>query len=531
MPKRSSCAHQFLFSRHDRAAVQKGYVIMTSLDPRVRSGVGKPPRSSSLSERRAWSTVVVAALAVQSAAWVASSPARATDATPNIEANDVAVPPLPVGIGAGSEVPAESLPGRLSLAQAEDIALKNQPTLRQARANTDAAQGRVEQARAGYLPQVAFNAGYELTTSNPAPRPGAGPLGATMPSLSGSTYNYFNFGLTGSQLIYDFGLTSNRWRAAEANHDSVEASENTSLTQLVANVRKAYFQTRAQQDLVTVGEESVRDQKRHVQQVESYVKVGLKAEIDLASVQTDLANAEVQLITATNNVRLAKAQLAQSMGIMTHGEYQLTDADLAAPPDEDAPLDTLVDDAVRARPEMATLIQQRRGQALTLASDRGGYGPSLGATGSLTEVGASSSQSGPTAALGNLVPNGFLGLSLSWGLFQGGLTKGQVHEASATLRALDAQVDILRLQIRVDVEQAQLSVQSAKATAGAADKALTNARKQHELAEARYAHGLGNIIELNDAQVTYINAEAQLVQTRYGILIARAQLLGALGRR
>ncbi len=63
----------------------------------------------------------------------------------------------------------------LTLSQAEESALRNQPTLRQAQAQTDAAQGRVEQARSGYLPQAAFNGVYERTTFQPRPTPGITP--------------------------------------------------------------------------------------------------------------------------------------------------------------------------------------------------------------------------------------------------------------------------------------------------------------------------------------------------------------------
>src|SRR5581483_4370344 len=54
---------------------------------------------------------------------------------------------------ADDEASAEK-PRTLTLSQAEESALRYQPTMRQARAQTDAAQGRVEQARAGYLPQA-----------------------------------------------------------------------------------------------------------------------------------------------------------------------------------------------------------------------------------------------------------------------------------------------------------------------------------------------------------------------------------------
>ena len=65
----------------------------------------------------------------------------------------------------------------------------------------------------------------------------------------------------------------------------------------------------------------------------------------------------------------------------------------------------------------------------------------------------------------------------------------------------------------------------------ASQDALVNARDQLRLAEARYAQGLGSVIELGDAQVAVTAAAAQDVQARFNLSAARAQLMSALGVR
>ena len=77
---------------------------------------------------------------------------------------------------------------------------------------------------------------------------------------------------------------------------------------------------------------------------------------------------------------------------------------------------------------------------------------------------------------------------------------------------------------------AQLAVTAAKATIGSAQEAAVNAHEQRRLAEQRFATGVGSIIELFDAQVADTAAATQLVQARYQLSSARAQLLWALGR-
>jgi outer membrane protein len=168
------------------------------------------------------------------------------------------------------------------------------------------------------------------------------------------------------------------------------------------------------------------------------------------------------------------------------------------------------------------LDQQRQFKELTISSIKGGYGPYLTASGGAAESGQS---------LSNLGPSWNVGAALTWPIFQGGLTKGQVREAEGNLDATHAEIEAEKLQVRVDVEQAMLNVRAAKATIAATEEALTNARTQLSLAEGRYAAGVGSIIELGDAQVASTNAAAQVVQAKLNLAAARAQLDAALGRR
>ncbi len=429
----------------------------------------------------------------------------------------------------------------LTLSQAEATALRNQPTIQQSHGLLEAAEGRVEESRSGYLPQVTLNGTYERSTGNFAPRPGALPAGTAGTGMTGTgttgtgttgtntapvswdpKYNYFLFGATATQLIYDFGLTSGKWRSAGASRDAAFDNTRTAELQTLLNVRRAYFQVRAQHDLVAVAEESLRNQEKHVEQTRAFVKTGIQPDINLATVLTALANAKVQLVMAQNNFEVAEAQLAQAMGVPVAGRFAITDEEMQPVPGEDGPSGPLADRALRVRPEVANLVDQRRAQELTVASLRGAYAPSLGAIANVSDNGV---------AIDGLVPNWYAGLVLSWNIFQGGLTRGQVREAKGTLENLAGQEAAERLQVEVDVEQGRLGIQAAKATIGAAEEAAVNARDQLTLAEKRYAHGLGSAVELGDAQVAYTTAEAQRVQAQFNLASARAQLLAALGDR
>jgi outer membrane protein len=411
----------------------------------------------------------------------------------------------------------------MTLAQIEQVALGQQPQVLVARAATSIAQAQADQARAPLLPQVIGSAGYTRETGNYAPRPGAIPttLGVGGGSLFSQSYDYWQLGLSATQLIYDFGQTVGKLHAANATVEAQRASEQVARLGVLLNVRRAYFNARAMKELVDVAKETLDDQNKHLVQVQAFVQVGTQPPIALAQQKAAVANALVQLITSQNNYDTAKAQLNQAAGLIGGTEYEVGDETMPMLEDEDQPLEALASKGLAARPEMLVLVRQRDVQDALVASAKGTYGPTISAGAGITDYGVQ---------LDQLVPNWSAGLTVTLPIFQGGLTKGLVRQAEAGLESVDAQRALEELQVRLDVDSARLAVRAAKATIGAVDDALTSAREQLRLAEQRYATGVGNIIELNDAQVAYTTAAAQVVQARYSLSTARAQLLAAMGR-
>lgn len=457
--------------------------------------------------------------------------------TPGVPATPGALPPS-----------ATATSGRVvSLNEAQRNAIQNQPQIHQAKAATAAAVGRVWEARSGYLPQLTATAEYERTTLNTGLTSKAATTttmmtGATMPSAPTSTptspwtfYNLLTAGISASQLIYDFGQTSERWRAANRATESLEWTEKATVNTVLLNVRTAFFMARADKALAAVAADTLANELKHLAQVMGNVSVGIAAEIDLATERTTVANDRLALIQAQNNYDTARVQLNVAMGVSSNSPYDVADDGLAPIEGEDESTEALAARGLASRPEIQSLEKEKQYGELTVRSLKGGYGPTLSAIGGLS---LSDAFGGSGAALGSggtelntgAVPTAYVGALLVWPLFQGGLTAGQVREAEGNLGVTDAQLDQERLQVRLDVEQARLGVRTYKVAITTADEVLTNARYQLKLAEKRYAAGIGNIIELGDAQVAVTSASAQRVQADYNLATARAQLLAALGR-
>jgi len=400
----------------------------------------------------------------------------------------------------------------LTLDEAVKLARQGQPALRVARAATAAAEARRGEALSGFLPRLDASLGYLRLSGN---LPGT--------AESWDSTGRWTASASASMVVWDFGTTLGRYQSASALATAQQASERATTAQVLYNVRNAYFAARARKDLVTVAEETLANQQAHLEQVEGFVSVGTRPEIDLAQARTDRANAEVTRIGAVANYQTAKAQLNQAMGIEASTEFDVANDQLPAVTGEDATLEQLVDEALKARPEVAAMEAQLRASEATVTAARGGWYPSLGVSAGMSDIGTG--LKGPDATW-----NWSAGATLNWNLFQGGMTSSLVREAQAGVESVRADLASLRLQVRLDLEQARFAVASARAKLVATEEALTNARERLRLAEGRYYAGSGSALEQSDAQLQVTLAAAQRVGAEYELSTARAQLLVALGR-
>jgi outer membrane protein len=421
----------------------------------------------------------------------------------------------------------------VTLEQAERAAEAQKPEVRIAQANTAAGVARTEQARAPLLPQVKLEGLYERSTGNREQKPDR----TFTVSNSFDTFNWFDAEASATQLLWDFGRTSNQWRAAKARAAGLADTERGVRLQALLDVRAAFFQARADKGLVAVAREALANQERHFAQISGFVEAGTRPEIDVVQARADRANARLLLIRADDAYAVARAELNRAMGTVGDTDYDVADDNFPPIPGEDGALGPLIDEGVRARPELAALDAQIGAQELALRAAKGGYWPSLSFVAGATDAGIQFKQTptidnfGQVTLFGGMAWNLFAGFKLTWGVFQGFATRGEVHEAGAVLDGLRAQRDGALHQVWVAVQRSALGVRAAKEALTVADEALASARERLRLAEGRYGAGVGSILELSDAQLGQTTAGAQRVAAGYALAAARADLLLALGRR
>ncbi|MEJ2672121.1 MAG: TolC family protein [Deltaproteobacteria bacterium] len=414
--------------------------------------------------------------------------------------------------------------GNLNLQRAIDIALKEQPSVKQSRETVAAARYNIGVARSAYLPQVNFVANYYYGNafSSTSRRPLTAVTGGAISSVSSNvTTNYYFYQFQANQLIYDFGKTPSLIKEARASFGQTQQDYAATRQQVVLDVRTAYFGYLAAQRSQKVQEETVKQNQDLLKQAQGFYKVGLKAKIDVTKAEANLYQAEANLIQAKNNVKLAQVTLMTALGLKTWPFSQVEDVlEVTTPPRS---LEELKSKALARRPEIVKnrYLQESNQAAVSVAWS--GYFPVLSST-------AAYGWQSVDQPFATMPSNWYVGAAVTVPLFEGLSTAYSLSQNKAQLRASIQNYEVLRQNVTKEVNQAFLNVKTGWELIRATKKALEAARENLRLAWGRYQAGVGTIIEFTDAQVQFSQADLNFVQALYNYRVYEAQLDKAVGK-
>lgn len=333
-------------------------------------------------------------------------------------------------------------------------------------------------------------------------------------------FNQITSGFTLSQNIYDFGKTSSQVRIQKINLDSAGADLETSKDQIVLNVKQAYYTVIQAARNRAVAAESVGQYKQHLDQARGFFDVGAKPRYDVTTAEVNVSNAKLNLISADNSLKIARVNLNNAMGVPDAPAYTVQDS--LAFIQYKITLDEALSRAMADRPDIKSLVLRRKAAEESVQLAKAGYYPAL--TGS-----ASYNWEGGTGFPLESVWN--VGVTLSVPIFNGFLTKHQMGEAVSNLNVALANEEALRQSVVLDVQQSYLNLRQGEDSIATADLAVRQATENLDIANGRYSAGVGNPIEVTDAQVTYSNAKLAYIQALTNYNVAHASLLKAMGER
>ncbi len=396
----------------------------------------------------------------------------------------------------------------LNLQRCIEISLLRQPNVMAAASTVEASRSRVGQSQANYYPLIDMAAGYDRISP-------VSPVSGV--SNSSSSFDQYTSSVSLNQNIYDFGKTSSQVQIQKLNLDSSASDLANVSQQTIFNVKIAYYgviQTKYQK---IVAEDTVKSTELHLEQAKGFFEVGTRPKFDVTKAEVDMSNARLNLIRAQNAFRIAIATLNNTMGVPEAPDYEIDD-NLYFEKYE-MTFEEAIDNAYRNRPDLASLVSKRLASEKSIELAKTGYYPTL--TGN-----AAYNWGGEKFPL----DDGWnVGVTLSFPLFSGFLTTYQVAESKANLNVIKANEVFLKQSIYLEVQQAYMTLRAAEDAIPAAKLGVEQARENLDIANGRYSAGVGNPIEVSDAEVSLVTARTFYIQALYADKVAQASLEKAMG--
>ena len=401
----------------------------------------------------------------------------------------------------------------LTLDDALLIALDNHPSLQAARERIAAQRAVLGQQMAAYYPTVSLSNQYRTSQSGTSG-------GADTASESYSSQASFNF------TLYNFGKREGAVQAARETLNATDYNYKTTVDSVILGVKQAYYVYLGSKALVQVREETVENRDLLVRQARAFYEVGTRARIDVVRAESNLYNAQADLIVVQNAVKVAWVTLKNAMGLRDLPERPLVEqALMTAIP---YTLDEAREIAYATRPELKSFDALRKAQDQNVATARRGHLPDLIFDGSYGRSHVSNNDGHLNTF--PLQPAWAVQLSLNIPIFDGFRTTNKVEEALRNYYVVKAQEEQQRQQIALDVEQSYLRLVELQERIKANEAAAKAAKENLDLATGRYQVGVGSIIEVTDAQTLYTDAQTTYVRALYEYKIADAQLIRAIGK-
>lgn len=407
----------------------------------------------------------------------------------------------------------------LTLDRCIDIGLRNQPSIRAARGTVDVYYARKSLAEAGYYPRVDAEAGYSRFKPSTIST-GTGTVGVSGRVTSTDSFDQYATGVSANQTIFDFWKTGTQVNIEQLSIDSSREDLRFTEDQVILNVKQAYFALlEAQRNLEVAGETVIKFQQI-LEQAKAFYSVGSKPKFDVTNAEVDLGNARLDLIRARNSLKIAKVTLNNRLGVPDAPDYAIEDN--LSFVKYGISLQEALAAAYENRPELRSIAFKMKATEEAVSLAQKDYLPALYGN-------ASYSWAGDRFGVND---GGWsTGLSLSIPIFSGFSTRSRISEAKANLLILSANEETLRQSVLLEVQQALLFLTDLEAGIPVAELTVKASQENVEIANGRYAAGVGNPIEVTDANVGLSNARKTLNQVLYNYQVARASLERAMGIR
>jgi len=411
-------------------------------------------------------------------------------------------------IAAASRADGTALPdinGKLSLQDCIDVALANSTEMVSAELQRQSANVNLNLSKGNFLPTASAGASQ---------------------SYNGNKTKNTPYTDHGSRDIYaqaSLSISGITDLAREVKMKGVEVSQAQLNVEKVKNerisaVKKNYYALLSALRKVAIRTKSRDVYKDQYERTAEYYRLGLRPKVDVTTAEVNLNNEELNLIRAKNQIKTASASLANVMGITTPKILDIDENIVLDDFTQD--FDTAVKTAYENRPDVQSALLDVRLSEMKLSKAKWAYLPTL-------SFSAGFEKSGENLHLDNENTRLYAGIDIP--IFNAFKTYNGVKQAKITLESTQNSTRSLLNNVFLDVQNAYIKMQEAAESIPLAELNAEKANENLQLAQGRYNEGIGDMIELKDAEVAYTDAELNLLTARYDYASAVADLKKAMG--
>jgi outer membrane protein len=327
-------------------------------------------------------------------------------------------------------------------------------------------------------------------------------------------------GATVSQLITDFGRTTNLVSSAQAAAKAEEQNSAATTAQIVLAVDQAFYNALETRALLQVAQQTVQARQLSVDKISALTQAKLKSDLDLSFANVDLARAKLLQLEARNNFAASLATLSAILGYPDQQQFDLVESS-STTEQPDADVNPLIVQALKQRPELLALQDQVTSEEKFRHAEHDLWRPTVSALGTI----------GVAPIRNDALPNwyGAVGVNMNIPVFNGFLYNAHAKTADLQTEVAKQRLMDERNNIASDVRKAWQNSLQAFERLSLTEQLSDQANLGLHLAESRYRLGLGSIVELGQAELQKTEADIASTDAQYQYRLTRLELAYTIG--
>ena len=411
--------------------------------------------------------------------------------------------------------------GALTIDRALELAGGRNESLKVSQERLRESQANVQSAKAAFLPSVDLNFLYTPSQASPLLRIPAGVFGPTEQTFRANLTRENVVRVDISQPIYTGGRLNHAYGAQAATQEASRLDVERVREGVTLRVYETFYAALMNDQGIRVTEEGVRIAERHLELAKVRFEAGSAARLDVLRAEVELANARVRLIRSRSASAVAHQALRTVLSLPQTEPLRLAGTLDEVPP---LPSTTSLETALTARSDIRAMGQQREAAQRMVAFANAELKPSVAFAGNFQYQ-----EDGLDTLLNGTNRSYQFGVAVSVPLFNSPAVAARRGAASARVRQAEHGANAALEGARLELASASTELHAALEIVSTQQKAVELAREGLSIAEVSYENGVITATELNDARLSLLETEFELVQAKYSQIVAAARTRYAAG--